>query len=178
MASCRWLILWTFLRVSLCLNTHILTYIAALDKKRHSRTLTVPRVVLSACSYILSLIHYQWGCSRKCCLITSHSGLCFLSGAFEATGLCQRRLFLSKCPGSPRNPLPVRIFCFQADPDLTVCVLLVMMISNLLFTRRHKSNSCFVLVQIRWAAFASERTVLPASSPQTPSYVITAGSHR
>lgn len=43
--------------------------------KRHSRLPTEPPWVLSACSYILSLIHYQWGCSRKCCLITSHTGL-------------------------------------------------------------------------------------------------------
>lgn len=71
-----------FQDISFLFDTHISTSIGVPNQNTFSEG------ILSACPHFLSLIHYQWGCSRKCCLITSHPGLVLaVAGAFKATCL-------------------------------------------------------------------------------------------
>lgn len=73
--SCRWLILLSFRMFHYAFTPTFLLTLQHWTKRHSHFSPTKPPWVLSACPHIVFLIHYQWGCSRKCCLITSHTGL-------------------------------------------------------------------------------------------------------
>lgn len=128
---CRWLILWTFRIFHYAFTPtsffFFLTCTAALNQKTfsHSHLPTKPPWVLSACPHIQPLIHYQWGCSRKCCMITSHTGL----GSFWSFwSNLSVSIYLNPAVQNQWEKMwemyPRVDCCFQCDPDLTVRVQL------------------------------------------------------
>lgn len=127
---CRWLILWTFRIFHYAFTPtsfFFFTCTAALNQKTfsHSHLPTKPPWVLSACPHIQPLIHYQWGCSRKCCMITSHTGL----GSFWSFwSNLSVSIYLNPAVQNHWEKMwemyPRVDCCFQCDPDLTVRVQL------------------------------------------------------
>lgn len=140
--SCRWLIFWTFRMICYAFTPTSLLNLQH-QTKRHHRLPIKPSCVLLACPHILSHTHYQWGCSRKCCLITSYTDFytLWIFWSILSLSVCLNPDVQDHWEFSPRVDV-----CFQHDPDLTVCVVLAKITSNLLFTWQYKSNFCFVPV--------------------------------